>query len=115
MRGEERVDAGDGGADGGLVGAEDLAEQPVGHAEAVVAGGGGDDGLEGELPGGGGAAVPGAGAPRARCSRWSRAACQGAAAAASRAPRSAMPARAARAGRSGPGGGSGSGGAGRTV
>jgi hypothetical protein len=60
VRLEDRGDAADGEADGGLVGAEQFAEQPVGHAEAVVAGGGGDDGLEGELPGGA-AAVLGAG------------------------------------------------------
>ena len=48
MRGQERGDAAGGEADGGFVDAEDLAEQPVGHAQPQVAGGGGHDGLERE-------------------------------------------------------------------
>ena len=39
--GQERGDAAGGQADGGFVDAEDLAEQPVGHAQPQVADGGG--------------------------------------------------------------------------
>src|ERR1700738_2729214 len=46
---QDRGDAADGEADVGLVGAEQLAEQPVGHAQALVAGGGGHEALEGKF------------------------------------------------------------------